>query len=88
MRKSIILRFLVLAVSAYMIYTSVGLYSDYRSKKNDLMSVEKQREQKKAQIAELKETLKDDKKIIEKAAKERLGFAYADELEYRDISDS
>ena len=87
-RKSVILRLLVLCVSAYMVFSLTSLYTELSNGKKTLSALEAQRDQSAAYNEELRETLKDDKKIIEKAARERLGYAYTDETEYRDISNS
>ena len=88
MKGSIFVRLLVLGVCAYMVFSLTGLYSDYSDGKNTLLKLNNQLEEKKAYNEELSEILKDDKKIIEKAARERLGYAYTDETVYIDISDS
>ncbi len=86
--KSIIFRLLILGVCIYMIAT---LSSELRL----LNKTQKELEQLKAQqlaaeteVEEFKALLKEDShnKLIEKAARERLGFVYPDEQVFKDIS--
>lgn len=71
-----------------MIVTLTGLYTELTSKRKELYSLEQQRGQKQVEIASLTETLKDDTKIVEKAARERLGWAYPGEIEFRENAGS
>ena len=72
--KSIILRIMILGVCAYMVFTFAGLWKTW----NDSTK----------QLNELKAMLEDGSKtkIIEKAARERLGYVYPDEQIFIDIS--
>ncbi len=87
-RKSIVLRILVLCVCVYMVVTLCGLWRELISDRNSLKALQAQRDEKAMQINELMNLLDsgDDTKIIEKAARERLGYVYADEQVYIDIS--
>ena len=87
-KKSIVLRLLVLCVCVYMVVTLCGLWRDLIKDRNSLEALQAQRDDKAMQINELMNLLdsSDDAKIIEKAARERLGYVYADEQVYIDIS--
>ena len=87
-RQSIVLRILVLCVCVYMVVTLCGLWRELISDRNSLKALQAQRDEKAMQINELMNLLDsgDDTKIIEKAARERLGYVYADEQVYIDIS--
>lgn len=87
-KKSIIVRLIVLGVSVYMITTLVGLGNKLAESKADLAELEKQRDTEKLQIEKLETLLAGDSHsaIIEKAARERLGYVYSDEKVYIDIS--
>ncbi len=87
-KKSIVLRLLVLCVCVYMVVTLCGLWRDLIKDRNSLEALQAQRDEKAMQINELMNLLdsSDDAKIIEKAARERLGYVYADEQVYIDIS--
>ena len=87
-RKSVIVRLIVLGVSVYMIATLVGLGNQLAENRAQLAELEKQRDIEKLQIEQLKALLDSDSHsaIIEKAARERLGFVYSDEEIYIDIS--
>lgn len=89
-RKSIILRLLVLGVAGYMLFTLAGLFSTLREDRQRLKELEAQRDIKLAKVEELKNLLSQgsEEEIIERAARERLGFVYADEEIYIDISGS
>ncbi len=87
-RRSIILKFLLLAACIYMVVTLSNLWSTLNKSQTELaeLLIHKQNEEK--IIEELKEVLKDEtnKQIIEKAARERLGYIYSDEQIFIDIS--
>lgn len=87
-KKSVIVRLIVLGVSVYMVATLVGLGNQLAENRAQLAELEKQRDFEKLQIEELKTLLDSDSHsaIIEKAARERLGFVYSDEEIYIDIS--
>lgn len=87
-RKSILLRLIVLGVSVFMIADLVGRGNELAKYKAELAEVEKQRDIKLGEIEELEELLDKDaySAVIEKAARERLGYVYSDEIIYIDIS--
>lgn len=87
-QKSIIVRLLVLGVSVYMIVTLAGLFNDFNDKRSELNAKNQQLSVKQSEIEELKKLLDDgsESQIIEKAARERLGYVYSDEQVFLDIS--
>ena len=86
--KSIILRVLVLGVCVYMLVTLAGLWNTLKQSKAKLASLKEQYASEQNDIEELQAVLNDDSdsKIIEKAARERLGYVYSNEEVYIDIS--
>jgi len=87
-RKSIMLRLIVLGVSVYMVIVLIGRGNELAEVKSELKEYENQRDALKLTIAEYEKLLESDSHaaIIEKAARERLGFVYSDEEIYIDIS--
>lgn len=87
-KKSIILRLAVLCVSVYMVSTLVGLGNQLAEAQAELKELENQRDSLQLSIEECEALLNSDSHaaIIEKAARERLGFVYSDEEIYIDIS--
>lgn len=87
-KKSIIVRVLVLAVSVYMIATLARLWGDLRVKQNELDALLQEKQNKIIQRDSLQQLLDEGshEEIIEKAARERLGYVYPDEEIYIDIS--
>lgn len=87
-KKSVIVRLIVLGVSVYMIATLIGLGNELSKAKAELKDCEAQRDSLKLTISEYEALLDSDSHadIIEKAARERLGFVYSDEEIYIDIS--
>ena len=87
-QRSVMVRLLVLGVSLYMIITLVGLWNDLSDKKSELAVKNSQLDLKQSEITRLKELLEDgsESKIIEKAARDRLGYVYSDEQVFLDIS--
>ena len=86
--KSIILRVLVLGLCVYMIATLLSLWGTLNQSRQKLKSLQAEYETEQNDIDELTEILKDDSntQIIEKAARERLGYIYSDEQVFLDIS--
>lgn len=86
--KSIFLRVLVLGVCVYMLVTLAGLWNTLNQSKAKLASLKEQYASEQNDIEELQAVLNDDSdsKIIEKAARERLGYVYSNEEVYIDIS--
>ena len=87
-KKSIFLRILVLCVCVYMVITLVGLWRELIVKRDEKAFLEEQKLQKQIEINELIHLLDEgtEAQIIEKAARERLGYVYADEQVFIDIS--
>lgn len=87
-KKSVIVRLIVLGVAVYMVATLINLGNELAESRAQLAELEKQRDLEKIQIEELKALLDSDSHsaIIEKAARERLGYVYSDEEIYIDIS--
>ena len=86
--KSIILRLFVLLVCGYFTITLASLWGSLNDSLEELNSLKQQLATEENEIKELKEMLKDESNIplIEKAARERLGFIYSDEQVFVDIS--
>lgn len=87
-RKSVLVRLLVLGVSVYMIVTLAGLWSTLNESRGKLNKLKTQFASEQAEVDELKTLLDDGSQaeLIEKAARERLGYVYSDEEIYIDIS--
>lgn len=87
-KKSFILRILILGVCVYMIATLANLWTTLNESKSRLDSLKKEYKTTQNDIEELKSMLKDElnTEIIEKAARERLGYIYSDEQIFIDIS--
>lgn len=84
---SIILRVAIFGLAVYMVVTLCGLWGNLLEKQNELKSLQEQRDKLNADIAGLVELLEgSENEIIEKAARERLGYVYADEQVYIDNS--
>ena len=84
-KRSIILRLLVIFVSVFMITKLVGLLNDLNSKKSELNALNEELKTKQADVEELIDNGSKEQ-IIEKAARQRLGFVYSNEEIYVDIS--
>jgi cell division protein FtsB len=80
----------MLAFFVYMLSTLVGLWSTFSESKAELENLKLQYQNEQESIEELKALLDDssNKQIIEKAARERLGYVYSDEQVFIDISGS
>lgn len=88
MRKSILLRVLILCVAIYFVYSLSSLWTDLIKGRENLDSIKNDISETERTIDEYKELLADgnEAKIIEKAARERLGYVFEDEQVYIDIS--
>lgn len=88
--KSIILRLFILGVCAYFTVTLAGLWSDLNDKQKELDSLNEQYAAQQNDVEELRSMLNSDsdKQIIEKAARERLGYIYSNEQVFIDYSGS
>lgn len=87
-KKSILWRLLIIGISVYMIVTLVGLWSNLNESKATLKNLEAQAAAKQTEIDELEKLLEDGShsELIERAARERLGYVYSDEQIFIDIS--
>lgn len=86
--RSILFRLFVLGVCAYFTVTLAGLWNSLRESKAELKELNEQYNAELNNIEELKALLSEDSnaKLIEKAARERLGYAYPDEQIFVDYS--
>ena len=89
-KKSVLLRLIVLVFSVYMVLSMGNLFKDLTESRKELNRLKAVAEQKSLKINEYTRLLEsgDEAEIIEKAARERLGYVYADEQVYIDISGS
>ena len=87
-KKSIPWRLLLIGISVYMIATLVGLWSTLNDSRKTLNDLEAQALVKQTEIDELKKLLDSGShsELIERAARERLGYVYSDEEIFIDIS--
>ncbi len=87
-RKSVILRILLLAFSVYIIVSMTNLQIQLIDRTRELKSGEALLEAKNLQIEELVRLLDSgtEAELIEKAARERLGYVYPEEQVYVDLS--
>ena len=88
--KSIILRLLILCVCAYFTVTLASLWGDLNDKRKELAKLNEQLAAQQNDVEELRSILNSDsdKQIIEKAARERLGYIYSNEQVFIDYSGS
>ena len=86
--KSIILRLLILCVCAYFTFSLATLWNTLNESKAELKALEEEYTSISNDIEEYRKMLSSDsnKEIIEKAARERLGYVYSDEQIFIDIS--
>ena len=86
--KSILLRIMILGVCVYMLATLSGLWNTLNESRKELDALKEQYAAEQNDIDELRAMLEDgsEAKIIEKAARERLGYVYPDEQVFIDIS--
>ncbi|MEE0946468.1 MAG: septum formation initiator family protein [Acutalibacteraceae bacterium] len=87
-QKSIILRVLVLCVALYFVFSLSTLWADLVKGRATLHSINEEIAATDRTIGEYKELLSEgnETKIIEKAARERLGYVFEDEQVYIDVS--
>ena len=87
-KKSVIVRLIVIGVSVYMVASLINLGNQLTEDRNTLTQLQNQRDTIKLENEELSALLDSDSHsaIIEKAARERLGYVYSDEEIYIDIS--
>ncbi len=88
--KSIIVRLLVLGVSVYMIITLSSLFGQLSKKRAELVEKQEVLANMQLELDDLKTLLDEgtDNQIIEKAARERLGYVFSNEEVFLDISGS
>ena len=86
--KSIIVRLMVIALSLYMVFTLCGLWSQLSKSQAEYEALRNKNAEEQENIDSLKAILEDGSEtaLIEKAARERLGFEYSDAIVYIDNS--
>ncbi len=86
--KSILFRIFLLLFCAYFISSLVSLSVDLAEGKKELKALKLEQQAQEDDIEELRAILSNDSddEIIEKAARERLGYIYSDEQVFVDIS--
>ena len=79
---------MILGVCVYMLATLSGLWNTLNESRKELEALKEQYAAEQNDIDELRAMLEDgsEAKIIEKAARERLGYIYPDEQVFIDIS--
>lgn len=87
-QKSILLRIFILFVCGYFAVTLGGLWGKLNDSVEELEDLKAQLAEEENEVEELREVLNADSNIplIEKAARERLGYIYSDEQVFVDIS--
>ena len=87
-KSSIVLRVAAVALCVYMIIQLCTLWQNLLKEQNSLAELEKVKQEKISQIDYLTSLLEsgNESEIIEKAARERLGYVYSDEQVFIDIS--
>ena len=90
LQRSEILKLLCLFVCVYVFANLVNLWSTLNESQRELNALKQEYAKTQNDIAELKAMLSDEsnKQIIEKAARERLGFHYPEEQVFKDVSGS
>ena len=86
--KSVLLRLLIVAFCAYMLISLVGLYGDLQETRAQLADVQTEINETTLRIEEQTNLLENStqQELIEKAARERLGYVYPNEQVFVDIS--
>ena len=87
-RKSVFLRLGILLIAVYLIVSLTTLQINLMETRGKLEMLQSDIEQRKLKNAELLKLLDtgSEKDFIERAARDRLGYVYADEIVYTDIS--
>lgn len=87
-KRSIILKLLILLFCGYAVFSLSNLWATLDKSQAELERLQLIKQNEQRTVDELKEILKDktNKQIIEKAARERLGYIYSDEQIFIDIS--
>lgn len=86
--KSIIFRIIILAFCAYFIVTLTGLWNNLNEKESELEALNLEYSERLNDVEELKALLDSETntQLIEKAARERLGYVFSNEQIFIDIS--
>ncbi len=87
-KHSVIRRVLLLVVSVYLLYSLGDLQFQLIKQRKEYNQLNEQKKVMEQKISELERLLENgtEAQIVEKAARERLGYVYADEQVYVDIS--
>ncbi len=87
-KHSIIRRVLLLVVSVYLLYSLGDLQFQLIKQRKEYNELNEQKKVMEQKISELERLLENgtEAQIVERAARERLGYVYADEQVYVDIS--
>ena len=87
-RKSVILRLLLLAFSVYILISLINYQVQLTNYRRDLAEKQSTLEAKNLEVSELERLLESgtESQLIERAARERLGYVYPDEQVYVDLS--
>ena len=87
-KKSVFFRLALLAFSVYMIYSMILLQGQLAENRNVLAQKQQEIEARRISNEELKTLLESgsEQKLIEKAARDKLDYVYANEEVYVDIS--
>ncbi len=87
-RPSIVLRILIVVFCAYLIYSIGILFAELNALKAEHLELQQKIAQTEANILERDKLLTNGtiEEIIEKAARERLGYVFPNEIVYMDIS--
>lgn len=87
-RKSVILRLLLLAFSVYILISLINYQVQLTNHRRDLAEKQRTLEAKNLEVSELERLLESgtESQLIERAARERLGYVYPDEQVYVDLS--
>lgn len=87
-RGSVLLRVLIVAFCVYMFATLGTLIAELSSKQEQLAEYEEQKKQTSLRIEEKENLLKNStiEEIIERAARESLGYGYPNELVFIDVN--
>ena len=87
-KRSVLGRIAVFLICVYLLLSLGDLQSQLSADVNSLGELEKQKIEMELKIAELERLLEEgtEAEIIEKAARERLGYVYSDEIVFPDVS--
>ncbi len=87
-KKSILLRLLIVAFCVYMLISLASLYSELTDSREQLAEVQTEIDETSSRIEEQTNLLENStqEELVEKAARERLGYVYPNEQVFVDIS--